>query len=77
MFSFTTRHPSYPHPITVDSGATDAGAALRSVQRFIGRENKRLMAVNHTMRQRRKTDRLALVRVPRTTTELRDERRAA
>ena len=65
MFSYTTKHPSYPHPITVDSGAVDAAGALLSIQRFIGRENKRLMEVRHRVRVLRSDPALALVRVPR------------
>jgi hypothetical protein len=77
VFSFTTQHPSYPHPITVDSGADTPAAALKSIQRFIGRENKRLMEVNHLMARRRAADRLNLVRVPRTPADLRHEVAAA
>lgn len=73
MFSFTTQHPSYRHPITVDSGAETPAAALKSIQRFIGRENKRLMEVNHIMARRRSPDRLRLVRLPRTSADLRHE----
>jgi hypothetical protein len=73
VFSFTTQHPSYPHPITVDSGADTPAAALKSIQRFIGRENKRLMEVNHTMARRRSSARLHLVRVPRAPADLRHE----
>jgi len=65
MFSYTTKHPSYRHPITVDSGAANAAGALRSIQRFIGRENKRLMEVRHRLRLFRSDPALALVRVPR------------
>jgi hypothetical protein len=74
MYTYTTHHPGYgPNTVTVDSGAATASAALRSIQRFLGRENKRLMAVNHEMTRRGNTARLPLVRLPRDTAALRHE----
>lgn len=42
LWTHTAWHPGYRATVSIDAFAPDAGAALRSLRRFVDRENRRL-----------------------------------
>jgi hypothetical protein len=42
LYVYRTRHPLYAHDVIIDACAESADAALRSLRRFVARENRRL-----------------------------------
>lgn len=42
LYSYTVFHPGYRNTVTIDAWAESQAAALRSLRRFVERENRRL-----------------------------------
>lgn len=52
LWTHTAWHPGYRATVTIDAFAADVGAALRSLRRFVDRENRRLARAGFPRRAR-------------------------